>query len=194
MARQFDSPFLIRRIIHISWGGVLLLIGAFFFQWAWAAIWSWALAMLLLDWGRNRIPFWQALFNRWFGWMLKYPEKQGNITGATWLVLAAALLITFFPAHFLPSMIILTFGDTLAALIGRWKPLRIIYRNKSLMGATAMLSVSTIVLNNVQPMAPLMNLLGALAVTIVEIFAPETAENLWVGLTPAVFLWMTSSG
>ncbi|NOX36627.1 MAG: hypothetical protein GXO78_03740 [Calditrichaeota bacterium] len=194
MARPLDTPFIIRRIIHISWGGLLLLIYLVLHPLATAGIWAWALAMVLLDWGRNRLPFWQHRFYRWFGWMLKSPEMQGRMTGATWLVLAAAMLITFFPSYFLPSMLILTFGDTLAALLGRWQPLIFIHRNKSLMGALVMFSVSAIVLWNVQPTTPLVNVLGALTVTIVELIAPETAENVWVGLTPGVFLWLVSGG
>ncbi len=190
MAKQRQKAFWTRRCIHVSWG--CLLLGGYVLNPSWArwGISAWMLTMVLLDWGRSKYAPWEHMFRRWFGWMLKESEARGQFTGATWLVIVAGLLIWLFPSYYLPAMMILTFGDSLAALLGRWLPLLHLKGRKSLMGSLTMGVISALVLGWFYRGEPALYLSGAGLIAMVELMAPDSTENLWVGLSPALFLWL----
>ena len=59
------------------------------------------------------------IFSNWFEFMMRDKEKKGEITGATWVFVGALFTILLVPDPFnIISLLFLSFGDTLAAIIG----------------------------------------------------------------------------
>lgn len=92
------------------------------------------LLLLIIELLRFRYPFWQNLFIKVAGKLLK--EKEHNkMHGSVPYVLALAIVLGFFPKEIaILSILFLTFGDPLAAYIGgKYGTIRF-YNGKSLQG------------------------------------------------------------
>ena len=64
--------------------------------------------------------FLHSQYKYFFSKMLREGEANGQITGASWLLLGSLLTIMFFPIHIaVPALIYLTIGDSFAALVGK---------------------------------------------------------------------------
>ena len=62
-------------------------------------------------------------FNNYFRFMMRENEKEGALTGATWVFVGALFTILLIPAPFsILSLLFLSVGDTFAALIGMQFP------------------------------------------------------------------------
>ncbi len=62
-------------------------------------------------------------FNNYFRFMMRENEKEGALTGATWVFVGALFTILLIPAPFcILSLLFLSVGDTFAAIIGMQFP------------------------------------------------------------------------
>ncbi|OUW78291.1 MAG: hypothetical protein CBD77_04700 [bacterium TMED217] len=64
-----------------------------------------------------------SFFNQYFSFMMRENEKQGALTGATWVFVGALFTVLLIPAPFsILSLLFLSVGDTFAAIIGMQFP------------------------------------------------------------------------
>mgnify|MGYP001390383630 CR=1 FL=1 len=74
---------------------------------------------IILEYARNRSQQVKFFFSRFFNFMMRNEELTGAMTGATWLLLGCFFSIILFPKEIsVISMLLLTIGDTFAAIIG----------------------------------------------------------------------------
>lgn len=104
---------------------------------------------LVLDLGRYFFPPFSRLFYNFFGFMLRKHEiddKKKNLNGATYVFLAATIVIAIFPKAFVvPAIAVLILGDIAAALIGR-KFGKHKFLSKSLEGTLAFFVAGSVVI------------------------------------------------
>jgi dolichol kinase len=78
---------------------------------------------VVLDSARYFLPGFAKIFYSIFGFMLREHEKlkeKKNLNGATYLLIAATLVVIIFPKVFvIPAVAVLIIGDIAAALLGR---------------------------------------------------------------------------
>jgi dolichol kinase len=121
------------------------------------------------------------LFYSLFGFLLREHEvnkKKKTLTGATYVLLAAALVVAIFPKVFvIPAVAVLILGDIAAALIGR-KFGRHKFLAKSLEGTLAFFIVGSLVIF-VTP--KIQNLPAEYIIGIIAVAAGAIAENISYG-------------
>ncbi len=182
-----NRSFYIRKIIHVIWGsGVLLLLYALPRHATWLLA-IWAAGMTIADVLRFSWHPWQRLFYRLFDALLKPRERRQFPTGATLLVYTAFLLAALFDQPVaMGAMAILTFGDALAAVVGKTIPVWRFPNGKSLMGSVAFFLVALGIYSHYFNLLIGRAVLAALVVTIIEAVTPTVAENPAIGLSSAV--------
>lgn len=182
-----NRPFYIRKIIHVIWGGgVLLLLDALPHHAVWLLA-IWAVGMTIADVLRFSWHLWQRMFYRLFDALLKPRERRQFPTGATLLVYTAFLLAALFPQPVaMGAMAILTFGDALAAVVGKTVPVWRFPNGKSLMGSVAFFLVALGIYSHYFNLLMGRAVLAALVVMIIEAVTPAIAENPAIGFSSAV--------
>ena len=86
---------------------------------------------------RSQSSFISKFFEKYLFFMMRSFEKQGSLTGSTWVFVGALITIILIPQPFsLLALFFLAFGDTLAALVGMKFPF-IRIGNKTLSGSLA---------------------------------------------------------
>jgi dolichol kinase len=149
---------------------------------------------IVVDVIRLRVPAVQEFFHRTFGTAMR-PHEAWELTGSTYLCLAALVCIVLFPVPIaVGALFFLTVGDTLAALVGqRWgkHPLR---PGKTLEGTLANL-VSCVLIGVLVPGIPLAaGLVGALVATVVELFGTAAIDdNFGIPVLSALAMWIVAS-
>ncbi|HFB68283.1 MAG TPA: hypothetical protein ENJ66_04920, partial [Calditrichae bacterium] len=171
-----NRSFYIRKIIHVIWGsGVLFLLYALPRHTVWL-LGVWAAGMTIADVLRFSWHSWQRLFYRLFDALLKPRERRQFPTGATLLVYTAFLLAALFPQSVaICAMSILTFGDALAAVVGKIMPVWRFPNGKSLMGSVAFFLVALGIYSHYFNLLMGRAVLAALVVTIIEAGTPAIA-------------------
>jgi len=89
----------------------------------------------------------------------------------------------------LVSMLVLGWGDGLAALVGRYTKGPMLRPNKSVSGALAMFGASLIV-GLVLLDSIVLSVVIALVATAAEVCTPKGFDNLTVALLPMLLLWI----
>jgi dolichol kinase len=104
---------------------------------------------LAADLSRHFLPAFRKFFHSIFGFMLRKHEidsKKKNLSGATYVLISAVLVILLFPKIFaVAGFAVLIIGDTSAALFGR-KFGKHKFLSKSLEGSSAFFVTSSIVI------------------------------------------------
>ena len=148
----------------------------------------------LVDISKHFVPFLSTWYHSTFGTMLRHHElsrERLHLNGATWITLAALVLVAFFPKTIaVASFAMVSVSDTVAALVGkRYGQHR--FGQKSFEGSFAFFA-SAILVVAVIPGLPLpVGAVMALAGTIVEALALKIAgfridDNFSVPLTGAI--------
>ena len=161
-----------------------------------------ALFSIVVDLGRYFIPSLKKPFYLVFGFLLRDHEKNENnkkLNGATYVLLSAVIMITFFPKVIVVTAFsVLILSDTCAALIGR-KFGKHKFLSKSLEGTLAFFVVGIAIVL----IAPKVNallieyLIGFIAVavgTIVENVSSGYADdNLTIPISIGLTMWLLYS-
>ena len=197
-AEQSAGPPLPRRIFHALAGSAAPLAGIF------APLPELAIVLgilaagsLALDLARFRVAGLNRLFMRWLRPLLK--SSEGNrVTGATWLLLAAALAFLVFDREIaVAALLFLAWGDPAAALVGRPMPGPRVF-GKSPAGTLAFIGVSLLAAG-VFVWAGFMPwhwglAAGAIVAGLVELLPLPGDDNLWVPLAAGVVMQLTVGG
>jgi len=152
----------------------------------------------LSDIARLTVPAVGRLYNRWFGFLLRaheHNDKGRRLNGATYVLVAATILVFFFPKVIvITSFSILIVSDTSAALIGR-RLGKHRFLTKSREGAAAFF-VSALLVVALAPKVeylPTEYLIGAVAAAlgaVVEASAFGVDDNLSIPLTVGGAIWI----
>ena len=128
---------------------------------------------------RNRNKLLKIAFNRSFSFMLRDEEQNGQVTGATWLLISFITTISIFSKDIaFPAMIFLTIGDSSAAVIGKLLPVGQI-GSKHISGSIAGFLVSFIVVFYLnQNISILVLFIGAFVAMFIELIALRVNDNL----------------
>ena len=116
----------IRKIIHISFS-IIPLSYLWYFNEKETMLYILAILIffaLIIEILRTYLKQFSNLFNYYFGFMLRTDEANGNLTGATWLLIGCITTIVFYDMPIAVSaMLLLLIGDSIAAIAGKIYPI-----------------------------------------------------------------------
>ena len=154
-------------------------------------------AFLVTDVGRHYVPSVAQWFYKWFGWLLRRHEQDGNkkrLNGATYVLISACLCVLIFPKIItVTAFAILIISDSTSALIGRKygkKP----FFNKSREGSAAFLISAVLVVlvsPKIQghPLEFFIGFVGAVIGTVVESLSVRIDDNLTIPISISAVMW-----
>jgi dolichol kinase len=101
---------------------------------------------ILLDYNKLKISFIKNIFAK-FNMILREKEQKGNLTGASYMLVASCLTILFFDKDSaIISLLILIIADTNAAIFGKMIKSKKICGNKTLVGSIAFFITTIIII------------------------------------------------
>ena len=123
--------------------------------------------------------------------MMRSQERNGLVTGATWLLIGSFITISFFPIEYaIPALLFLTIGDTFAALVGLRFPL-IQIGQKTLSGSIAGFTISLIfVILTIKDVAPNILILGCFSAMIAECVPIPLNDNLTIPIVSGFVMFL----
>lgn len=186
---------LVRKATHL---GALLIPGSYYLLGierfsAFIVMLVIGLAMLLIDIARIRNWWlWKNVFTHIFSRVIRKHEKDGDFTGATYILLTSCATIALFEKPIaIAALSFIIVGDSFAAVIGR-KFGRIRFAGKTLEGSLGCL-VGTIIVALLTPGIPLsIGLLGAVVATVVEAWPLGVDDNVSVPLMSGLAMTMVT--
>ena len=128
---------------------------------------------------RNQYFFLNKFFKKYLHFMMRGSEKEGEITGATWVFAGSLITIILIPKPFcIVALFFLAVGDTFAALVGMNYPLLKIGR-KTLSGSIACF-VSCCIIGLLFSFGQNTStiIFGALIATLTELSSMKINDNL----------------
>ena len=195
---QSAGPPLPRRIFHALVGSTVPIAGIFAPLPDLTVVFGFlAAGGLALDLARFRVSGLNRLFMRWLRPLLKSSETH-RVTGATWLLLAAALAFLVFDREIaVVALLFLAWGDPAAALVGRPMPGPRVF-GKSPAGTAAFITVSLLAAG-ILVRAGFMPwhwgfATGAVVAGLVELLPLPGDDNLWVPLAAGAVMQLVVGG
>ena len=142
---------------------------------------------------RSLNSFISKFFEKYLFFMMRSFEKQGSLTGSTWVFVGALITIILVPQPFsLLALFFLAFGDTLAALVGMKFPF-IKIGSKSLSGSLACFIMCLIVglFLNFEISSEII-LIGAFTATIAELTSIKINDNISIPVLSGCAMYLGS--
>ena len=142
---------------------------------------------------RSQSSFISKFFEKYLFFMMRSFEKQGSLTGSTWVFVGALITIILVPQPFsLLALFFLAFGDTLAALVGMKFPF-IKIGNKTLSGSLACFIMCIFVglILNFEISLEII-LIGAFTATIVELISIKINDNISIPVLSGCAMYLGS--
>ncbi len=182
------SNELVRKAIHLSSGTIPVLYWyGFEKEFMLKAVIILASGFLAAEYLRFHVPAVKQLFVKVFGSALRDHEYQ-KLTGATYVFTGSLICIFLFPKEIaVPSLLILSFSDTSAALIGipfGKHP----FLAKSREGSTAFFLVTLLILMLFDPESIAVNVGVALVLAIVEALPLKVDDNFLIPIVAGLLL------
>ena len=177
-----------RKFIHLSSSVMALALWYFgketFLPWLIGV----AIILPLLDYGRHHIDLLRRIYNYFFT-IFTRPIEYRNLSGASWIVIGAALTTLIFNENTaIIGLLVLSLADSAAAIIGLKFGKTYLF-NKSLEGSAAFFIVAFLIVFYLSPAFFLINLIVVSAVTAVELFSTARInDNLFIPLVTAFIL------
>ena len=79
-----------------------------------------SILFVVIDLCRNRFFVLRKFFKYFFNDMMRKHELNGDLTGASWVMIASFLTVLLFPKYIaILALIFMSIGDTVAGLIGQ---------------------------------------------------------------------------
>ncbi len=148
--------------------------------------------VIAIEWGRQRWPALERLFERLIGPALRQGEES-RPTAGVWSMLGILLTLLAFPRELaIPAMLYAQVGDPVAEIVGRRWGRHRLPNGKSLEGSLGCLAVSLVAglaCSHALPLAPGVAALGALVATVTEAVPLPVGDNLL--MAPLAGLAMT---
>ena len=180
---------LMRKSIHIC--NSLFAYSLFFFnQRDFAiAIGICTIGIILFEIARVKSRKVSTFFIKIFGPIIRDFEGGGRLTGATYVMVSSFFVLLFFDKYVcIASILIMSYSDTAAAIIGKMYGKTKIFK-KTLEGSLAFFITSLIIILIMAPEVNLgLGLVAILAATIVESLPISVDDNLSVPLIIALIL------
>ncbi len=114
---------IIRKAIHLSINSFIPLVYLFFNVpkfWMVTLLGIGSVTIVIIDLGRTRNGWMSKIFGKLFNRMLRSHELEGELTGASYVLIGAFISVVIFPKEIAVLALLFTaFGDTAAALYGR---------------------------------------------------------------------------
>ena len=180
---------LMRKSIHIC--NSLFAYSLFFFnQRDFAiAIGICTIGIILFEIARVKSQKVSTFFIKIFGPIIRDFEGGGRLTGATYVMVSSFFVLLFFDKYVcITSILIMSYSDTAAAIIGKMYGKTKIFK-KTLEGSLAFFITSLIIILIMVPEVNLgLGLVAILAATIVESLPISVDDNLSVPLVIALIL------
>ena len=142
---------------------------------------------------RNQNSFISKFFEKYLSFMMRSFEKQGSLTGSTWVFLGALTTIILIPQPFsLLALFFLAFGDTLAALVGMKFPFLKV-GNKTLSGFFACFIMCLFVglILNFEISSKII-LIGAFTAAIAELTSIKINDNISIPVLSGFAMYLGS--
>ena len=142
---------------------------------------------------RIQSSFISKFFEKYLFFMMRSFEKQGSLTGSTWVFVGALITIILVPQPFsLLALFFLAFGDTLAALVGMRFPF-IKIGNKTLSGSLAcfIMCLSVGLILDFEISSEII-LIGAFTATIVELISIKINDNILIPVLSGCAMYLGS--
>ncbi len=186
---------LIRKATHL---GALVIPGGYYFLGlerftAFLIMLVVGLGMLLIDIARIRNwRLWTNVFSYILARVIRKHEKDGDFTGATYILLTSCATIALFEKSIaIAALSFIIVGDSFAAVIGR-RFGKIRFANKTVEGSLGCL-LGTVIVALLTPGIPLsIGLLGAVVATLVEAWPLGVDDNVSVPLMSGLAMTMVS--
>jgi dolichol kinase len=125
------------------------------------------------------------------GGMIRPKEKNGNFTGAFYILFTAVACIICFPAYIAATAITFEIvGDVASAMIGRRYGTHFIRKTKTYEGAAAFLVVALLTIIIMPNVPYTVGIIGAVVATIVESISIYRDDNLTVPLTSGLVMFL----
>jgi dolichol kinase len=152
-----------------------------------------SLTVVFIDLGRTRIKWIEILFEKVFNNLLRHHERNGMLTGASWVIIGAFITILLFPRDLAVLALLFMFlGDTAAALVGLQFGKTYIW-DKSLEGTIAGLIVCLMV-GIAFPNIPLLVLVcGAFTAMVIELLPIPIDDNLRIPVAAGAVMVLINS-
>ena len=164
-------------IVPEKWMMVLILFGI-------------SILFLFVDIMRHRVPIVKNLFENIFGSMLRSHERDGKLTGATWVMFGSVITIMLFSKQVaIIALIFMSLGDTAAGLIGQRFGKHKIW-DKSWEGFIAGLVVCIIIALNYKLLPIHVSVAGAIAAMIIELLPIPLDDNFKIPLGAGAIMMM----
>lgn len=177
-----------RKFIHLSSSVMALALWYFgketFLPWLIGV----AIILPLLDYGRHHIDLLRRIYTYFFT-IFTRPIEYRNLSGASWVVIGAALTTLIFnDKTAIIGLLVLSLADSAAAIIGLKFGKTYLF-NKSLEGSAAFFIVAFLIVFYLSPAFFLINLITVSAATAVELFSTARMnDNLFIPLVTAFIL------
>ena len=142
---------------------------------------------------RNQNSLISKFFEKYLSFMMRSFEKQGSLTGSTWVFVGALITIILVPQPFsILALFFLAFGDTLAALVGMKFPF-INIGNKTLSGSLACFIMCLFVgfIFDFEISIDII-LVGAFSATIAELISIKINDNISIPVLSGCAMYLGS--
>jgi|FLOH01.1.fsa_nt_gi dolichol kinase len=177
-----------RKSIHVL-GGIIPLSYYYYFDktFMFDSLVILSLIAVILEYLRLHYAWVESIFESIFGFGIRR-EEINTVTGASYYIVSSLVIIFLFPKNIAaPSLLILSFSDTAAALVGiPFGKHR--FLDKSMEGSIAFLSVSIFVLLYFTELHIIFIVLTAIIVTLVEAKQSIINDNFTIPMVTAIML------
>ncbi|MCP4725064.1 MAG: phosphatidate cytidylyltransferase [bacterium] len=144
--------------------------------------------VLIVDIARFNIPWFQDLFMKIFGVIVREHETR-YFTGSAFLLSAAVIVIHFFPKNIaILSLLIVSISDACAALIGR-KFGKISIFEKTLEGSLAFLTTALMIGFIMPDIDNFHGITAAVSATVIELIPVPIDDNLLIPVGTCLILY-----
>ena len=139
---------------------------------------------LIIEYLRNfKNGIFNKIFINFFSSVLRQTELNGNLTGATWMVLSFSLTVLLFDIHIAVSaLLFLSIGDAVAALVGKQFPIGKIW-NKSIFASFISVISCIFVVSSIHlKLQPIIIIAGAISAMVIELLPLKINDNFSIPL------------
>ena len=136
---------------------------------------------IILESARKRYKQVKIFFSHFFNFMMRNEELAGKLTGATWLLLGCFFSVILFPKEIsIVSMLLLTIGDSLAAVIGVAFPYGK-YKGKTISGSLGGFFLAFIIIFYfLDDINPIVLVVGSIFAMLTELLPSPINDNLTI--------------